>query len=219
MAWWKESFEKLNSELELVRRKREALENLLNSGRISQSTYEYYSKELEEAEKEIENRRKVLIEKINLKMENLEKQLQVLEMLFADVEISHAVGELDEETYTRQRDTLATGLDFARKELDSLKEFTSNLEMPSIEQAAEQIVVEAEEQVAEVTAESAAEEHVEEQFSTESIESVETPPGEEQPQEQPPEIVEQSETPVEDVTFQAVEGEAERTEEQVETQG
>ena len=213
MAWWKESFEKINNELELVRKKKEALENLLNSGRISQSTYEYYSKELEEAEKEIENRRKALIEKVNLRMENLEKQLQVLEMLFADVEISRAVGELDEETYTRQRDTLATGLDFARKELDSLKEFTLNLETPDVEQAAEQAVVEAEEQVAEVTAEGAVEEQVEEQLSTEGVETIETP------QEQPPETVEQPETPVEEITFQGVEGEPEGTEEQVETQG
>ena len=213
MTWWKESFEKINSELELVRKKKEALENLLNSGRISQSTYEYYSKELEEAEKEIENRRKALIEKINLKMENLEKQLQVLEMLFADVEISHAVGELDDETYTRQRDTLAAGLDFARRELDSLKEFTLNLETPSVEQAAEQAVVEAEEQVAEVTDEGAVEEQVEEQLSTEGVETIETP------QEQPPETVEQPETPIEEITFQTAEGKSEGTEEQIETQG
>ena len=213
MAWWKESFEKINSELELVRKKKEALENLLNSGRISQSTYEYYSKELEEAEKEIENRRKALIEKINLRMENLEKQLQVLEMLFTDVEISHTVGELDDETYTRQRDTLATGLDFARKELDSLKEFTLNLETPGVEQAAEQAVIEAEEQAAEVTAEGAVEEQVEEQLSTEGVETIETP------QEQPPESVEQPETPIEEITFQTAEGESEGTEEQVETQG
>jgi len=213
MVWWKESFEKINNELELVRKKKEALENLLNSGRISQSTYEYYSKELEEAEKEIENRRKALIEKVNLRMENLEKQLQVLEMLFADVEISHAVGELDDETYTRQRDTLAAGLDFARKELDSLKEFTLNLEAPSVEQASEQVVVEAEEQAAEVTAEGGVEEQVKEQLSTEGVETIETP------QEQPPETVEQPETPIEEITFQTAEGKSEGTEEQVETQG
>ena len=218
MAWWKESFEKINSELELVRKKKEALENLLNSGRISRSTYEYYSKELEEAEKEIENRRKALIEKVNLRMKNLEKQLQVLEMLFADVEISHAVGELDDETYTRQRDTLAAGLDFAKKELDSLKEFTLNIETPSVEQASEQVVVEAEEQAAEVTAEGAVEEQVEEQLSTEGVETIETPQ-EEMPQEQPPETVEQPETPIEEITFQTAEGESEGTEEQVETQG
>jgi len=212
MAWWKESFEKINNELELVRKKKEALENLLNSGRISQSTYEYYSKELEETEKEIENRRKALIEKVNLRMKNLEKQLQVLEMLFADVEISHAVGELDDETYTRQRDTLATGLDFAKKELDSLKEFTFNLETPSVEQSSEQVVVEAEEQAAEVTAEGAVEEQIEEQLSTEGVETIETP------QEQSPETVEQPETPIEEITFQTAGGESEGTEEQVETQ-
>ena len=216
MAWWKESFEKINSELELVRKKKEALENLLNSGRISQSTYEYYSKELEEAEKDIENRRKALIEKVNLRMENLEKQLQVLEMLFADVEISHAVGELDDETYTRQRDTLAAGLDFAKKELDSLKEFTFNLETPSVEQASEQVVVEAEEQAAEVTAEGAVEEQVEERLSTEGVETIETPQ-EEMPQEQPSETVEQPETSVEGITFQTAKGESEGTEEHVET--
>ena len=221
MAWWKESFEKINNELELVKKKRDILEKLLDSGKISQPTYEYYSKELEEAEKEIENRRKSLIEKVNFRMETLEKQLQVLEMLFADIEISHAVGEIDEETYNKQRETLATGLDFARKELESLKEFTANLEKPSIE-TAEKKISEVEEAVTETVAEEAIEEHIEEVVrepaSSEEIET-ETTMGEsaEETQQSAEESQEApSTTPVEDLTFQAVEEEIEKTKEQIE---
>jgi len=128
LTWWKESFEKINSELELIKQKRNALENLLNSGRISQTTYEYYSKELAELEEEIENRRKALVDKMNAKISHLENQLQVLEMLFTEIEISHAVGKMDEETYNRQRDALSTGLEFARQELNALKDTLSSVE-------------------------------------------------------------------------------------------
>ena len=219
MAWWKESFEKINNELELVKKKRDILEKLLDSGKISQPTYEYYSKELEEAEKEIENRRKSLIEKVNFRMETLEKQLQVLEMLFADIEISHAVGEIDEETYNRQRETLATGLDFARKELESLKEFTASLETPSIE-TAEKEIPEVEEAITETVAEEAIEEHVEEIVQEQPpSEEIETTMGETAEETQQPEGESQevpSTTPVEDLTFQAVEEGIEETKEQIE---
>jgi len=218
LVWWKESFEKINSELGLIKKKRETLEKLLNSGGISQPTYEYYNKELEEAEKEIENRRKVLIEKINSKMEALEKQLQVLEMLFADLEISYAVGEVDEETYNKQRDVLAIGLDFARKELNSLREFMTSFKAPSTEPMVEKATSEVEGTITETVAAETTEEHVEEavqeQITSEEIETT----TEGSPQEEEIEEVPSVETPVEDLTFQALEkGGLEETEEHMET--
>ena len=154
-------------------------------------------------------------------METLEKQLQVLEMLFADIEISHAVGEIDEETYNKQRETLATGLDFARKELESLKEFTASLEKPSIK-TVEKEISEVEEAVTKTVAEEAIEEHVEEIVQEQPLsEEIETTMGETEEETQQSEGGESQEapstTPIEDLTFQAVEEGIEETEEQIET--
>ena len=220
MTWWKESFEKINSELELIKQKRNALENLLNSGRISQTTYEYYSKELAELEEEIENRRKALVDKMNAKISHLENQLQVLEMLFTEIEISHAVGKMDEETYNRQRDALSTGLEFARQELNALKDTLSSVEpfKAEAEAPAEQQILteEAVKEIVQVPTEPQEEEKVEEQVTVETVETVE--PVEVTPEEtQPP--IETGETPVEEIpteeiNVQTVEAE---TEEAVET--
>ncbi len=220
MTWWKESFEKINSELELIKQKRNALENLLNSGRISQTTYEYYSKELAELEEEIENRRKALVEKMNAKISHLENQLQVLEMLFAEIEISHAVGKMDEETYNRQRDALSTGLEFARQELNALKDTLSSVEpfKAEAEAPAEQQILteEAVEETVQVPTEPQEEEKVEEQVTVETVETVESM--EVTPEEtQPPIETEETpveETPIEEINVQTVEAE---TEEAVET--
>lgn len=220
MTWWKESFEKINNELELIKQKRNALENLLNSGRISQTTYEYYSKELAELEEEIENRRKALVDKMNAKISHLENQLQVLEMLFTEIEISHAVGKMDEETYNRQRDALSTGLEFARQELNALKDTLSSVEpfKAEAEALAEQQILteEAVEETVQAPTEPQEEEKVEEQVTVETVETVESM--EVTPEEtQPPIETEETpveETPIEEINVQTVETE---TEEAVET--
>ena len=230
MSWWKESFEKINNELELIRQKRNALENLLNSGRISQTTYEYYSKELAELEEEIENRRKALVEKMNAKVSNLEKQLQVLEMLFTDIEISHAIGKIDEETYNRQTNALNTGLEFARQELNALKDTLSSIESlkAEAETPTEQptLTEEAVEETMQAPVEAPEEEKVEEQVTVETVESVEITQEEAQPpletteetsmQEAPAEENPVEEIPVEGIDVETANVEAEQTEEAIE---
>jgi len=127
MIWWKHSFERLNEEYEMAKRKKQALDNLLNNGRISQSTYESFNKEIDEAAAEIERQHRALLEKMNSKTEELEKQIKTLEMLLANFEIQHVTGEIDEEVYQREIDVLSTGLEFARRELDAVTEAGNQL--------------------------------------------------------------------------------------------
>jgi len=124
---WKHSFKRLNEEYEMARKKRQALDNLLNSGRISQSTYETFNNEIAEAISEIERQQKDLLEKMNSKMRELEGQIKTLEMLFANFEIQHVAGEVDEEVYQREINLLSMGLETARHELDTVKEAANQL--------------------------------------------------------------------------------------------
>jgi len=106
----------------MAKKKRQALDNLLNTGRISQSTYESFNKEIDTAVAEIERQHRALQEKINLKTDELEKQIKTLEMLLANFEIQHVAGEIEEEVYQREIDVLSTGLEVARQQLNTVQE-------------------------------------------------------------------------------------------------
>ena len=46
---WKHSFKKLNEEYELAGKKKQALDNLLSAGKISESTHNLFDKGIEDA--------------------------------------------------------------------------------------------------------------------------------------------------------------------------
>jgi hypothetical protein len=139
---WKHSFKKLNEENEMAKKKKQALDNLLNTGRISQSTYDLFNNEMDEAIAEIERQQKALLEKMNSKMEELEAQIKTLEMLLANFEIQHVTGEVDEEVYQSEIGILSMGIETAKQELDTVREavnqLSSGMQISSTEVAVEQ---------------------------------------------------------------------------------
>jgi hypothetical protein len=124
---WKHSFKRLNEENKMAKKKKEALDNLLTAGRISQPTYDLVNSEINEAVEEIEKQRKALLGKMNSKMQELEAQIKTLEMLFANFEIQHVTGELNEEIYQREIDVLSMGIDAARQELETVRDVLNQL--------------------------------------------------------------------------------------------
>jgi hypothetical protein len=124
---WKHSFKKLNEENEMAKKKKQALDNLLNTGRISQSTYDLFNNEIDEAIAEIERQQKALLEKMNSKMEELEAQIKTLERLLANFEIQHVTGEVDDEVYQSEMGILSMGIETAKQELDTVREAVNQL--------------------------------------------------------------------------------------------
>jgi hypothetical protein len=124
---WKHSFKRLNEEYELAKKKKSALDNLLTSGKISQSTCNLFNREIDDAIAEIENQRKALLEKMSAKMLELEEQTKTLEVLLANFEIQHVTGEIDEQIYQRETDLLSMGLETTRQELDAVQEAVNQL--------------------------------------------------------------------------------------------
>ncbi|MEM3566151.1 MAG: CdvA-like protein [Candidatus Bathyarchaeia archaeon] len=129
---WKRSFERLNSEYETVMKKRQALNSLLESGRISRPTYELFESEMNEAIAEIERQRKALMDKMAVKARELEEQVRTLEKLLANFEIQHVGGEIEEEVYQREVSILSMGLESTRQELNAIKETIEKLTNPQI---------------------------------------------------------------------------------------
>jgi hypothetical protein len=129
---WKHSFKRLNEEYDIAKRKKQALDNLYASGRISQTTRDSFDNEIVSAIAEIEKQQKDLLAKMESKVSELRSQIQTLEMLLANYEIQHVVGEIDEDTYQHEITLLSTGLDTAKHELDVIKEATTQLCPPPV---------------------------------------------------------------------------------------
>lgn len=118
---WKHSFSRLNEEYELAKKKKQALANLLETGKISQTTHTLFIREIDEAVAEIDGQRKALLGKMASKAMELEEQIRTLEILLANFEIQHVADEVDDETYHRETELLSTGLETAKKELDDVQ--------------------------------------------------------------------------------------------------
>ncbi len=209
MISWKDSFEKINNELEMARKKQSALEELHSNSKISQHIYENLNKALTMEIVQIETRRKELAEKMTSKLNELERQIGTLETFLANVEMSYAAGEITEELHSQEVSALNFGLEATKNELNFIKEAIMQL-VPEETQAELAATIETVETV-EATPTETAMETAPEVPTTEPIETqveetpVETPPltdetGIEQLTEiieETPETPEMPETPIE----------------------
>jgi hypothetical protein len=127
---WKHSFKRLNEEYEIAQKKKQALDNLFEIGKISQSTRDSFNDEIVAAMAEIEKQQKELLAKMQVKMHGLESQIKTLEMLLANYEIQHVVGEIEEDVYQREITLLSTGLESAKQELDAITDAANQLYPP-----------------------------------------------------------------------------------------
>ncbi|UCE16146.1 MAG: CdvA-like protein [Candidatus Bathyarchaeota archaeon] len=127
MISWKYSFEKVSRELELAKKKKQALDDLFSTGKISQSTYDDLNENLTEAIVAIEVRHKTLAEKMTAKITELDQQIKTLEKFLANTEIEYAAGELDEELHERESGALTLGLETTKQQLNVIKEAMADL--------------------------------------------------------------------------------------------
>jgi hypothetical protein len=126
LALWKYSFEVASKELELVIKKKQALDNLFNLSKISESTFNYLNNDLNDAITEAETHQKNLADRIAARATELENQLKSLELLLANSEIHYSAGEIGEELYTNQSNAITLGLEATQLELIDIKAALSN---------------------------------------------------------------------------------------------
>jgi len=119
---WKDAFDRVNAERDLGNRKKDAIDTLLGSGRISQFAYDCVCKDLNEEIGQIEIRRKALTDKMTKKLGELEEQQQTLEFFLANSEMAYAAGEINDELHARECSALSLGLDAVKQELNWIRE-------------------------------------------------------------------------------------------------
>jgi len=135
LSLWRYSFELINKELEITRKKKQALDNLFAERKISQSTYDYLQSELEKAISELENNLRKLKERMATRVQELESQRSSLELLLASLEIHHAAGDVSDEIYEKENKAILLGIEATNRELNDIR---NALEAPSREPVAEQ---------------------------------------------------------------------------------
>jgi len=146
LSLWKYSFELISKELEVTKKKKQALDNLFAEGKISQSTYEYLKSEIAKAISELESNLNRLKEKMATRAQELESQLSSLELLLASLEIHHAAGDISDEIYEKENKAILLGLEATKRELNDIR---SSLQGPSMEAAREEPTVPEEKEVSE----------------------------------------------------------------------
>jgi hypothetical protein len=118
---WKYSFELINRELELAKKKNQALDDLFTSNKVSKSTFEYLETEIKATISDLEKHLERLSEKMKERAQELEKQIHMLEIFLANLEIHHIAGEIDNEAYEKQNRAITLGLETTKQELQDLK--------------------------------------------------------------------------------------------------
>jgi len=147
MSLWKYSFGLTSKELEVTKKKKQALDNLRESDKISQSTYDYLNTDLAKAISELEGHLKSLKDRMDSRTQELERQVSTLELFLASLEIHHVAGDVDDETYEKQNDAIILGLEATKQELDEIGASTKIIMQPTKPSA---VPVEPEESAVEV---------------------------------------------------------------------
>ena len=164
--------EKIKRELETLRKKKQHLDGLLNSEKISKSTFDYLAKTLDDEIVKHESQQKTFADTLTSKLKEREEYFKDLELYLAEIELKHVASEIDADLYERESKLLTTGIETARRELNetrkALFEILPNLtlEEPVVEEVTPDI---AEEKVEDV--EEQAETSEDAEASTEELES------------------------------------------------
>jgi len=172
---WKYSFELINKELEVTRRKKKALDDIFAEKKISQSTYDYLKSELDKAISDLENNLSKLREKMATRAQELESQLSSLELLLASLEIHHAAGDVDDETYEKENKAILLGLEATKRELNDIRNaLQGSMVKPTAEEKPEPAEAEKPPTEQEKPAFEHEEQSIEEPKTTESSEHIST---------------------------------------------
>ena len=117
LSSWKGSFETIHSELELAKRKKQALDELLAKNRMSRPTYEHLVGNLDENITELESHQKTLLQKMGDRADELKNQAELLKLFLVSLELRYIAEEVKRGIYEKNRQALELGLEATENEL------------------------------------------------------------------------------------------------------
>jgi len=121
LSSWKSTFEVIHSELELAKRKKQALDELLAKNRMSQPTYEHLVGSLDDNIDDLESHLKLLMQKMTERADELESQAELIKLFLVSLEMRNIAKEVKQETYDRSKQAFELGLKATEDELAEIK--------------------------------------------------------------------------------------------------
>lgn len=121
---WRVEAEDLRREHDIIKRRRQALDLLLNDGDIEQSEYNQLRNSYEDLHKEIIGKRERIFEVLKEVESKREQQIRDLQTALTNNKMLYTAAEINEGTYHTVTESIRAGLEIARKErkdLDNLR--------------------------------------------------------------------------------------------------
>lgn len=121
MSSWKNTFDVVHSELELAKRKKQALDELLAKNRMSQPTYEHIVGSLNDNIDDLESHLKLLMQKMTERADELESQAELIKQFLVSLEMRIIANEIKQDTYEKNKRAFELGLKATEDELTEIK--------------------------------------------------------------------------------------------------
>jgi chromosome segregation ATPase len=128
MFSWESDFEEAVKTVNIYRKKLQTLKTMKETGKISDKTADFLTKEFENYVKAIEAKKQTVLEKLENRMKEVQQQIDVIEKLMANNEIRYSAQEIADERYNKIATALNYAMEESKNEYESLKEAIAILE-------------------------------------------------------------------------------------------
>lgn len=137
---WKVENKVIQRELTLTQKKIFALDNLLESGKLSQAVYESLrKKEFEPVIEKIKKKHEALLNDLKSRHDELQFQIGKFENAIANIELERMVGGMEDQTYTTAHGSIKSLLESAISEKNDIEAALEQLD--KIDRACRQVTV------------------------------------------------------------------------------
>jgi len=127
MQTWRVEAEDLRKEHDIITRRKQALDLLLNDGDIEKTEYDHIRSSYEELDKQIKDRRETLMDTLKHVDSKLEQQISDLQGALTNNKMLYSSAEIDEQTYHTVTESIRSGLEISRKERKDIENITQYL--------------------------------------------------------------------------------------------
>jgi len=130
---WRVEAEELKRENDIVRKRRRALDLLLNDGDINQPEYNALRTSYEDFTKGMQAKRDTLLDNLQEVEKRLDQQIADLESALTNDKMLYSTTEIDEQTYKTVTESILSYLEIARKErkdIANTREYLIEIDSP-----------------------------------------------------------------------------------------
>lgn len=124
---WAVEADELTRELDLLRRRDHALNELSVSGDVDETMYRQLKEQFKQARDDLLRRSEVAIQKLAERSQKLDEQVKIIQSLMANNKMHYTSGEIGEDAYSSANESIQNGLRHFSSEKKSIDEKINSL--------------------------------------------------------------------------------------------